>query len=227
MALDTLSAVDSLIADRHLLRHPFYTAWREGTLTRAALRTYAEQYYQHVRAFPDHIAALRDRCEDESTRRSLAENLRDEREGPENHPTLWLRFAAAVGCAEGEATGAALEPETERAIAAFRGAVTAGSVTRGLAALYAYEAMVPAVAAEKIRGLAEHYGIVGSPGTDYFEVHRTMDVRHAAETRRMLASRLERKEDAHEAVDGAGAALAAINGLLDGVCRVHGIATAA
>ncbi|HUP00650.1 MAG TPA: CADD family putative folate metabolism protein [Gemmatimonadota bacterium] len=227
MATDPLAAVDALIADRHLLRHPFYTAWREGALTRAALRTYAAQYYHHVRAFPDFIGLLYDRCDDPAIRSALAENLRDEQDGPENHPALWLRFARAVGCAEGEAASARPEPETTEAIAAFRRAVAEGPVTRGLAALYAYEVMVPAVAAEKIRGLAEHYGIEGPPGTDYFEVHRTMDVRHAAETRAHLAAQLEMDGDRAEAMAGAGAALAAVNGLLDGVCRVHRIARAA
>ena len=37
----------------HLLKHPFYKAWNEGKLTREVIKDYAEQYYQHVKAFPD------------------------------------------------------------------------------------------------------------------------------------------------------------------------------
>jgi len=227
MPPDPLSSVDALIAERHLLKHPFYVAWQEGTLTREALRTYAAQYYQHVKAFPTYLSALYARCDDLETRQALLRNLRDEEEGSESHPELWLRFATAVGCADGEAESTRSEPETATAIAAFRRAVSEGSVARGLAALYAYEAMVPAVAAEKIRGLAAHYGIEGSPATDYFEVHRTLDVEHAGETRALLAIRLEDSGEAAEAEAGAAAALAAVNGLLDGVCRLHGIGRAA
>lgn len=225
--MDPLSSIERLIEDRHVLKHPFYVAWREGTLPRAALRTYAAQYYQHVKAFPTYLSALHSRCDDLPTRQALLENLRDEEEGPENHPALWLRFAAAVGCAEGEAEAAEPLPETRRAIEAFREAVGSGSVSCGLAALWAYESMVPAVAGEKIHGLAEHYGVTGSPGTDYFEVHRTLDVEHAAATRALVAERVRDDAEAGEAAIGAESAVAAVNLLLDGVCRAHGIARAA
>lgn len=227
MSHDPLAPVEALIAERHVLQHPFYRAWQAGTLSPAALRTYAAQYYRHVAAFPRLISALHARCEDLETRQALLRNLRDEEEGPDHHPGLWLRFAAAVGCSASDTEEAAALPETEAALDGFRQAVSEGSVTRGLAALYAYESMVPAVAAEKIRGLAEHYGVEGSPGTDYFEVHRTLDVEHAGETRALLRARLIDETEAAEAEAGARLALDAVNGLLDGVCRVHAIARAA
>lgn len=223
-----LRALDALIEERHVLHHPFYVAWQNGDLPRAALRTYAAQYYRHVHAFPTYVSALHARCDDLPTRQALLANLRDEEEGPDHHPALWLRFAEAVGVPADEAASAPALPETERAIAAFRGATAEGPPARGLAALYAYEAMVPAVAAEKIRGLAEHYGVEGSPGTDYFEVHRTLDVEHAGETRAVLARRLaERPEEEADAIAGATAALDAVSTLLDGVCRAHGLPRAA
>ena len=225
--MDPLNAIERLIEERHVLKHPFYVAWRDGTLPREALSTYEAQYYQHLRAFPTYISALHSRCADLETRQALLENLRDEEEGPENHPALWLRFAAAVGCPDGEAESATPLPETAEAVAAFRAAVAEGSITRGLAALWAYESMVPIVAAEKIHGLAEHYGVVGSPGTDYFEVHRTLDVEHAAATRALVARRIYEVTEAEEAQLGAEQATAAVARILDGVCRVHGIARAA
>jgi len=224
---DVLAPIDALIAERYLLRHPFYVAWQEGRLTRDALSDYAAQYYQHVRAFPTYLSALHARCEELATRQVLLANLRDEEEGAENHPELWLRFAESVGCERDEAAGAEAWPETTRAIDGFRRAVSQGPLARGLAALYAYETMVPAVAAEKIRGLAEHYGVAGSPATDYFEVHRSLDVEHAGATRALLAERLEREDEIVAAMDGVSTALDAVHGLLDGICRVHGIARAA
>lgn len=224
-----LQSIDAAIEARHVLKHPFYLAWQRGELSRDALRTYAAQYYRHVSAFPTYISALHSRCEDLETRQALLRNLRDEEEGPDHHPGLWLRFAAAVGCDPDGVEAAGSLPETDAAIEAFRDAVGDGPVERGLAALYAYESMIPAVATEKIRGLAEHYGVEGSPETDYFEVHRTLDVEHAKESREALARRLRKATGAEraEAVRGAGIALDAVNRLLDGVCRVHGIARAA
>jgi pyrroloquinoline-quinone synthase len=225
--VDPLKRIERLIEDHHVLKHPFYVAWREGTLPVEALRTYAAQYYQHIRAFPTYISALHSRCDDLETRQALLENLRDEEEGEENHLALWIRFADAVGCAEGEVESAQPLPETTAAVYAFRAAVREGTVTRGLAALWAYESMVPEVAAEKIRGLAEHYGVVGPAGTEYFEVHRTLDVEHAAVTRELVARRLVEPAEESEAEIGAARAVGAISLLLDGVCRVHGIALAA
>ena len=87
--------------------------------------------------------------------------------------------------------------------------------------------MVPAVATEKIDGLEKHYDVSGSPATDYFEVHRTLDIEHAEETRELLANRVSTPEDASDAEAGAAIALDAVNQLLDGICRAHGIAEAA
>ena len=63
----------------HLLKHPFYQVyWNEGKLNREIIKDYAEQYYQHVKAFPRYISATHSICEDLDKRRILLENLQDE-----------------------------------------------------------------------------------------------------------------------------------------------------
>ena len=48
----------------HLLKHPFYQIyWNEGKLNREIIKDYAEQYYQHVKAFPRYISATHSICE--------------------------------------------------------------------------------------------------------------------------------------------------------------------
>ena len=59
-----LERIDALIAERHLLKHPFYTKWREGTLSREALQEYARQYYAFESTFPRLLSALHTRSED-------------------------------------------------------------------------------------------------------------------------------------------------------------------
>jgi len=59
-----LNHSDALIQEHHLLKHPFYQAWTEGKLTRESLQLYAEQYYQHVRAFPENLKELAGRQAD-------------------------------------------------------------------------------------------------------------------------------------------------------------------
>ena len=62
----------------HLLNHPFYKSWNDGKLTREIIKDYAEQYYQHVKAFPRYISATHSLCEDIERRKILLENLQDE-----------------------------------------------------------------------------------------------------------------------------------------------------
>ena len=54
----------------HLLNHPFYKSWNDGKLTREIIKDYAEQYYQHVKAFPRYISATHSLCEDLDKRKT-------------------------------------------------------------------------------------------------------------------------------------------------------------
>ena len=81
----------------HLLTHPFYQVfWNEGKLTREIIKDYAEQYYQHVKAFPRYISATHSLCEDIEKRKILLENLNDEENSDADHPKLWKNFALAM-----------------------------------------------------------------------------------------------------------------------------------
>ena len=53
-----LDSLDALVEEHHLLRHPFYQAWTQGKLSKDSLALYAEQYYQHVRTFPENLKQL-------------------------------------------------------------------------------------------------------------------------------------------------------------------------
>ena len=80
----------------HLLNHPFYKSWNDGKLTREIIKDYAEQYYQHVKAFPRYISATHSLCEDIEKRKILLENLQDE-ENKCRSSKIWKNFALAIG----------------------------------------------------------------------------------------------------------------------------------
>ena len=82
----------------HLLKHPFYQAWNEGSLTASTLSTYAQEYYHHVAAFPRYISAIHSYCDHLPHRQILLGNLIEEEQGEKNHPELWLQFAEGMGC---------------------------------------------------------------------------------------------------------------------------------
>src|SRR6202522_2470904 len=74
-----LGSLDALVEKYHLLKHPFYRAWTEGKLSKQALGLYAEQYYQHVQAFPENLRDLASRTNDDPELKSLVlENLAEE-----------------------------------------------------------------------------------------------------------------------------------------------------
>jgi pyrroloquinoline-quinone synthase len=73
--------IDQLIAERSLLKHPFYTKWQAGELTLDAIKGYACQYYHHVLQFPTYVSGAHANCDDLPDRQELLENLVEEEQG--------------------------------------------------------------------------------------------------------------------------------------------------
>ena len=170
----------------HLLKHPFYQVyWNEGKLTREIIKDYAEQYYQHVKAFPRYISATHSICEDIEKRRILLENLQDEENKDGDHPKLWKNFAMAMGADEKEIETVKLEPFTKNMIDNFFDQARS-SYAEGLASLYTYERQIPEIADTKIQGLKRFYGVSSKEGLEFFEAHKSADVIHRAECEKLL-----------------------------------------
>jgi pyrroloquinoline-quinone synthase len=219
-----LSTLDALVAERHLLKHPFYTLWSEGKLSRETIREYAVSYYPHVAAFPTYVSGVHSGCDDPKVRLELLENLVEEEGGPANHPTLWRRFAAALGAAESDLSIVPRTPEVAAAIAEFRRATREGSVAEGLAALYAYESQIPEISRTKREGLAAFYGIDDAEATRFFTVHEEVDVWHRQVERKALGRVAATAADQERALAAAGRCLDALNRALDGVMRENDLA---
>ena len=214
-----LTALDGLIAEKHLLNHPFYQLWSQGKLTTENLREYAVSYYPHVAAFPTYVSGLHSHCEDAGLRQELLENLIEEERGTENHPALWRKFAAALGAAESDLATAPRTPEIADAIAEFRRSTRDGSVAEGLAALYAYESQIPEVSKTKREGLREFYGIEEGDATRFFSVHEHADVWHRQVERDALGRVADTPEARGRALEAARRCCDALNRALDGVMR--------
>src|SRR3989440_5361415 len=93
---ELLARIDAAIAEKSLLKHPFYQDWQAGKLSREALQLYAAQYYRHVEAFPKHLRMLAARTEG-PLQSLIRENLAEEENPAGPHPKLWREFAAAAG----------------------------------------------------------------------------------------------------------------------------------
>ena len=215
--MDLLERIDALIAERHLLKHPFYTRWREGTLSREALQEYARQYYAFESTFPRLLSSLHARSERPDVRQALLDNLWDEEHGEVNHAELWLRFGEGIGAGRDSVRGADLNAGTRGLLDAYWSSVTDAPLAAGIAALYAYEGQVPEVAAEKIRGLVEQYGVDDPRTLAFFTVHSTLDIEHSGAERSMIASLAPSVADGDAAVAATRSALDAWWGFLDAV----------
>ena len=181
----------------HLLKHPFYKSWNEGKLTREIIKDYAEQYYQHVKAFPRYISATHSICDDLEKRRILLENLQDEEKKGADHPTLWKNFAFAVGADIKKIEEVKKYDFTKELIDNFfkNGR---SSYAEGLGSLYTYERQVPEIAETKIKGLKNHYGVKSKEGLEFFEVHREADVYHREACEKLLDGLSKKEQDKAE-----------------------------
>jgi len=178
----------------HLLTHPFYQVfWNEGKLTREIIKDYAEQYYQHVKAFPRYISATHSICDDIEKRKILLENLNDEENANGDHPKLWKNFAAAMGADKEKIDDIKPDWFTKDMIDNFFSQARS-SYAEGLASLYTYERQIPEIAETKIQGLKKFYGVNSQEGLEFFEAHKSADVVHRAECEKLLDSLSEEEQ---------------------------------
>ena len=115
----------------NILRHPFYTRWEQGELSREELQTYAGQY-RHA------VGAVRNR-------RHTAASPGDTHAAEEAaHVMLWDAWAASLG-----ADRAAPAPRRQECVDAW----SPDDALAATAVLYAVESAQPAIAETKLAGL--------------------------------------------------------------------------
>jgi pyrroloquinoline-quinone synthase len=178
----------------NVLRHPFYTRWERGELTRNELAFYAGEYRHAVVALAQQAGA------------ADSDHAAEEAE----HVALWDDFARALD--------ADLEreprPETLVCVGSWLGG---DDRLERLAVLFAVESAQPAISETKLAGLAEHYGFdADGPAGAYFALHAQRDVEHAEESSEILAAEAT-EADVERLVEAAEAALRGNWRLLDGV----------
>ncbi len=189
------------IVDRwNLLKHPFYRAWSEGTLTRDALKIYANEYGNFINCLPDGWKALKDNM-------TANEEL--------EHAGLWSKFAAALGTH-------VFEPqlkETWNLVNITKSLFT--NRTKALGALYAFEVQQPATSRSKVAGLIQHYEFAPE-SREYFHVHSE----NWGESEKLLHLMVELDEidrlEAVQACERMCAALwQALTGIYNKTCQVN------
>ncbi len=211
-----IEVLDALIEKHHLLKHPFYQAWTSGKLSKESLALYAEQYYQHVRSFPENLKQLAARTNGDAHLRALVnENLAEELDPAASHPMLWRHFGQSLGVSDASMEAARPLPGIAALLDTFDEVAAQGSKAQAVAAFYAYEAQVPEIATQKISGLRSFYDISEPRALAYFAVHQEADVRHRAAWREWLVK--QNDADTVSVLCAAERSLKALWGALDAV----------
>jgi pyrroloquinoline quinone (PQQ) biosynthesis protein C len=167
-------ALADALSGRHLLTHPFYRRWEDGTLADGELAAYAEQYRLIEQALPATLSAIAAGLPDGRARALVEANLADELGVPAPHAALFESFAQAAGAGP-------VGVSATTATAALLHAVRAASSTDPAAALAmvaAYEVQAADIAASKADGLRRRYGM-DAAGTQFWDVHATQEAAHA------------------------------------------------
>ena len=211
---ELIAKIDAAIAEKNLLKHPFYQDWQTGRLSRESLQLYAAQYYRHVAAFPGHLRVLAARTEG-PIRDIILENLAEEENPSAPHPQLWRDFAFSLGVNEDDIISCPALPGTQAVVQTFREIVGDSPVSAAVAALYAYESQVPEIAATKIDGLKMYYNINTPEALAYFTVHEETDKEHREAWRNWLIENAQGEET--EILATTNQALDALWGVLDAV----------
>jgi len=206
------AAIATTLARYDLLTHPFYTAWTRGELTREQLHFYGEQYLAHVAAFPTYLTALHARLPEGPTRRAVLNNAFEEEADGRSHADLWRDFVSGINkdCHSGRSARAQREhaaeepavafdfasdrgatlPEISALVSTFRDLAETATPAAAIAAFHAYESQVPRIAAEKRRGLRDQYA-ADAATCEYFRIHETADIHHAAVWTNLLDRELD------------------------------------
>jgi pyrroloquinoline-quinone synthase len=206
------------------LVHPFLERFGEGDASEEGVRTFAIQYYRHVRVSRLYLAALISSCrEDERIQLALAEILFDEYghlNPDETHPALYRRFLKALNITEEEWKAPRTLPEIQLYIEAHYALCRHPDIRLGLGALGpASEWPVPPIYVRLTEGLKRSAGLPDE-ALEIFTSHVTMDVTHARIMMDAVAPYAEDEEGQGRVREGAMRSLDARSVMLDGLYKV-------
>jgi len=205
-----IQKIDELIEQHSLLKHQFYQMWSDGKLSQESLSGYSKEYFQLVKQVPSFVASVA-KYAPQSNLDELRANQKEESE----HIVPWTRFAKALGVSESELEKYEGLEKTRKAISEISSLM--GSLEGGAAAMYALEKEIPKISQTKLEGLYKFYGITDYDATQYFEIHKEADIRHAKTWQKIL----ERNSQNDNLLKIAERSLLAQNLLLDGCYETY------
>lgn len=186
-----IEEIDYEIEQRSLLKHPFYTMWTEGKLSIDHLRGYSKEYFQLVKAVPKFVENIyyngsrqmsvenvNLNLETNDYRTKYLENIKQVQIEESEHIEPWINFALSLGLTRKEIIEYDGTKKVNQAINRFEN-LSSLSFLNGAAAMYCLEKEIPKISSIKIDGLDKFYGINSDVALNYFNIHQTVDIKHA------------------------------------------------
>lgn len=197
-------------ADRYHDKHPFHHRLHGGDCTPDEVRAWVINRYYYQHSIPMKDAAFMSRVEEPALRRAWRSRIEDHDGTAENEGGIarWLRLAEAVGLDPAYVQSrVGIMPATKFAVDAYVRFVRDKTLLEAVAASLT-ELFAPAIHANRIEGLLQHYDFADDSSLSYFRKRLSeapkdvafglkwvLDHADTAEKQDMAAAALEFKTD--------------------------------
>jgi pyrroloquinoline-quinone synthase len=169
-----IDQIDLEIERYSLLKHDFYRLWQEGKLTSDHLAGYSKEYFQLVKAVPLLVENALRTNKVKKYEKSIQTILQDERE----HIEPWIKFSSSLQVDKNELMDFVGEDLTKQSVDNMI-KLSESSFEEAVAVLYAFEKQLPKISETKLDGLAKFYGITDGDSSEYFNIHKDIDIYHS------------------------------------------------
>jgi pyrroloquinoline-quinone synthase len=169
-----IDQIDLEIERYSLLKHDFYRLWQEGKLTSDHLAGYSKEYFQLVKAVPLLVENALRTNKVKKYEKSIQTILQDERE----HIEPWIKFSSSLQVDKTELMDCVGEDLTKQSVDNMI-KLSESSFEEAVAVLYAFEKQLPKISETKLDGLAKFYGITDGDSSEYFNIHKDIDIYHS------------------------------------------------
>ena len=193
-----------------LLKHDFYKLWQEGKLTPDHLAGYSKEYFQLVKIVPSLVENVLKNNKVKKYEGLIQTSLQDERE----HIEPWTKFSSSLNVDKNELLNHRGEDLTIQSINDLM-KISESSFEEAVAALYALEKELPKISETKLDGLVKFYGITNDESSEYFNIHKEIDIYHSKIWENIIKESPDDKNE--KMLNAAIISLKAQNRLLDSV----------
>jgi pyrroloquinoline-quinone synthase len=169
-----IDKIDLEIERYSLLKHDFYRLWQEGKLTSDHLAGYSKEYFQLVKAVPLLVENALRTNKVKKYEKSIQTILQDERE----HIEPWIKFSSSLQVDKTELMDCVGEDLTKQSVDNMI-KLSESSFEEAVAVLYAFEKQLPKISETKLDGLAKFYSITDGDSSEYFNIHKDIDIYHS------------------------------------------------